>query len=225
MAAPLCLVPIKFCAARFTLLADDGTVSNTTGNYFVTNQVVTLGFTPVYSEGQDREVRNGCDCIIAADLAPNLFKRFTFELSKGALEPALEAMLLGQDPILDPVTPTSVIGINYLTDQITCVGTQGKVMMEGWTQGYEVDHQSGTYPWIHYRWPSTSWTLGANTLGADFQQEALVGFSRTNTEVGDPFADLPADGTSVIDSSVFSFWYTDDDPPDASCGLQTVVVV
>lgn len=217
MAAERCLIPIKLCAVRVTALNE---VGGPTDEYWVSDQIITLGFTPVNSEGQDREVRNGCDCIIAADKADDIFKRFTLEISKGALEPGMEAAMLGQDPILDPATPTAVIGINYPADQITSCTNRSRVALEGWSQAFNVDHQDTVYPWIHYRWPMTSWALGANTLGADFALEALTGFSITNPEFGDPYDDLPLDGTNKIDSSVFSWWYTADDPPTAACGVQ-----
>src|SRR5580765_1755262 len=100
MAAPKCLAVLKLCAVRVTPLNDDGTM-NDAGDYYVTNKTVTLGFTPDISTGSDREIRNGCDCIIAASKAQDILKRFTFQLDRGVLEPGLEAALLAQEAILD----------------------------------------------------------------------------------------------------------------------------
>lgn len=215
MAAPLCLGSIGFCALRVTALDDTGAPDT---DYYITDKSISLGLTTVISEGQDREVRNGCDCPIAFDKAEDVLKRFTFELAEGVVEPALLALLLGQDPILDPDTPTSVIGVNFRSDQLC-----GKpfVALEAWSKTSDLDHPNPTFPYWHWRWPATQWQLGANTLNADFLQPALTGFSRGNTEFGDPYNDLPADGTLVIDSDFFSFWMADDFPT-AACGLQTL---
>lgn len=219
MAAPKCLAIIKLCRVRVSLLNEDGSPE---GSYYVTDKTVTLGFTPEVITGADTQVLNGCGCLVATNKDPDLLKRFTFEMSDGVLEPGMLAMLLGQAPILDPVTPANVIGVNWTLDQLTCAGTASHVALEGWSQAYDVDHPDADYPWFHLRWPSTQWQLAANTLGADFLQPALTGFSRGNTEFGDPFNDLPNDGTLPIDSSFFSMWLEAADPPDAECLVQQI---
>ncbi len=217
MAAPKCPAIIKLCAVRATLLNDDGTPTST---YYVSDKTVTLGFTPVISTGQDREVRSGCDCIVAAKKAPDILKRFDFTLDQGVLEPAFIAMLLGQQPILDPVTASSVIGVNWLTDAFSC-GSPDIIALEGWSSAEDLDHPDPDYPWLHWLWPATTWQFGPQTLGADYFQPNLTGFSQGNTEFGDPYEDQPLDGTLIIDSSFFAFWLQSEDPPTAMCGTQT----
>src|SRR6185436_2716781 len=102
-----------------TPLNTDGT-PNDAGEYYVTDKTVSLGFTPELSTGTDREIRNGCDCIIAASKAQDILKRFTFALDRGNLEPALEAMLLSQEAILDPDDTDNVIGVNFSGDLGAC---------------------------------------------------------------------------------------------------------
>lgn len=218
MAAAKCLSIIKLCAVRATLLNADGTPSST---YYVTDKTVALGFTPDISTGQDREVRSGCDCIVAASKAPDILRRFTFQLDQGVLEPGLIAMLLGQQPILDPAAASNVIGVNWLVDQFAC-GSPQSVALEGWSSAEDLDHPDADFPWLHWRWPSTTWQIGPATLNADYFQPQLTGFSQGNTEFGDPFTDLPLDGTTVIDSSFFSLWLQAEDPPTAHCGTQTI---
>jgi hypothetical protein len=219
--ADKCPAIIKLCAVRVTLLDSTGAPVDAADNSYVSDKTVTLGFTPVVSEGQDREVRNGCDCIVASDKAPDLLKRFTFEIAQGVLEPALLAMLLGQTLITND--EDEVIGINWLTPA-TCVTSTTNVALEGWAQAYDSDHQDADLPWLHLLWPSTTWQLAPNTLSADFLQPALTGFSRGNTEFGDPYDDFPADGTGLLSSDFFSMWLTAEDPPTAECGAQSLVI-
>ncbi len=215
MASAKCPAIIKLCAVRVTLLDDDGTP---TEDYYVSDKTISLGFTPVVSEGQDREVRSGCDCIVAADKAPDILKRFTFEIAQGTLEPGLLAMILGQTPITD--VDGNTIGVNWNADQLTCAGTASHVALEGWSQAFDVDHPDADYPWLHLLWPDTQWQLAANTLSADFAQFALSGFSRGNTNFGDPYEDFPTDGTGLLQSEFFSMWLTAETPPSAVCGVQ-----
>jgi len=216
LAAAKCPAIIKLCAVRVSLLDDDGTPE---GTYYVSDKTVSLGFTPVLSTGQEREVRNGCDCVVATDKAPDVLLRFTFEIAQGVLEPGLLAMLLGQTPILDPDTPASVIGINMICDELC-----GKpyVALEAWAQAYDVDHPDPDFPWLHLRWPSTQWQLAPNTLSADFLSPALTGFSRGNSNFGDPFDDLPLDGTTPIAADCFAMWLQAEDPPTGVCGVQDI---
>jgi hypothetical protein len=220
MAAAKCLAALRFCTVRVTPLNDDGT-PNDAGEYYVSDKTVTLGFTPDISAGADREIRNGCDCIIAASKAQDILKRFTFQLDRGVLEPALEAMLLAQESILDPVDAANVIGVNFSSDLAACV--QGTVALEGWAQAEDLDHPDPDFPWWHFRWPWTQWQLGPGTLGADYFQPQVTGFNRANPVFGDPYLDLPASGTGVIANDFFGYWLQAEDPPSATCGIQTLV--
>jgi len=217
MAAPKCLAIIKLCAVRVTLLNTDGTPSDS-GDYYVTDKTVSLGFTPDISTGQDREIRNGCDCIVASSKAQDILKRFTFTLDRGNLEPGLEAMLLAQEAIVD--ADDSVIGVNFSSDLGACA--QAAVALEGWASAEALDHPDPDYPWLHFRWPWTQWQIGPGTLSADYFQPQVTGFNRANPEFGDPYNDLPASGTGVITNDFFGYWYQAEDPPTAVCGVQQI---
>ena len=219
MAAAKCLAALKFCTVRVTPLNADGT-PNDAGDYYVTDKTVTLGFTPELSTGADREIRNGCDCIIAASKAQDILKRFTFAFDRGVLEPALEAMLLAQTPIYDPAAAANVIGVDFSSDLAAC--TQTAVALEGWASAEDIDHPDADYPYWHFRWPWTLWQLGPGTLGADYFQPQVTGFNRANDQFGDPYTDLPADGTGLIAADFFSYWLEAEDPPAAACGIQTL---
>ncbi len=214
-----CLAQIKLCAVRVTPLNDDGT-PNDAGEYYVTNKTISLGITPEVSTGTDREVRNGCDCIVAASKAQDILKRFTFALDEGIVEPALEAMLLDQEAILDPDDSDVVIGVNYSGDLSRCA--QGAVALEAWCSAEDLDHPDADWPWWHLRWPWTQWQTGPQTASADYAQPQFTGFNRSNPEFGDPYNDLPASGTGVILNDFYGKWLQAEDPPTAECGVQTL---
>ncbi len=220
--ATFCPSTLKLCAVRLTLLDADGTPNSDPDNIYVTDKIITLGMNPVVSEGADREVRSGCDCIIAEDKADDILKRFSFEIGSGVLEPGMIAMLLGQQPINNEAG--DVIGVNWTTQTLVC-GGQNRVALEGWTVAQNFDHPDETLPWVHFRWPDTRWQIAANTLSADFTTWAFTGYSRSNPSFGDPYNDLPLDGTYPIDASFFAFWQcSDNEFPTPACGTQTLVI-
>ena len=217
MAAAKCLTSLKLCRVRVTLLDEIGAPDS---DYYVSDQTISLGFTPVISEGADNELRNGCGQVIASHKFPDVLKRFTFALTEGAVEPGLLAMLLGQSPILDPANADAVIGVDWNVP--ACGQEPVYVALEGWSSAEDCDHPDPDFPWWHFRWTSTTWQLGDNTLSADYLTPALTGFNRGNSEFGDPYSDLPYDGTLPITADFFSMWLQAEDPPTASCGVQQI---
>lgn len=212
---------IEICALRVTQLDDDGSPAAGADNFYVSNKTVTLAVNSDVEQGQRRTVRSGCGCIVATKRSRDILQGYTFEFTGGVWEPALEAMLLGGDPLLS-TDGTATIGLNVSGDQIGCDFVPRKVALEAWANAWDVNGPDGDLAYIHYIWPSTQWQKGSETLSEDFAQQALTGFSERNLNWGTgPHADGPTDGTSHASVDWFAKFMTGT-IPEASCDYQTV---
>lgn len=212
---------IQFCRTRVTLLGSDGTPTST---YYVSDKEVSLAVTPDVEAGQRRTVRSGCDCIVVTQRSSDVLLGYTFELVDGVWEPALEAMMLGYDAIVDTSTDPVVIGYNVSSDQLVCGGTQALVSLEAWSYAWDGQGQDADLGLIHWVWPLTKWQQAPATLGADPTTPTLTGFSEKNLNWGDPYIDQPADGTFLFTLDFHARWMEAlSNLPDASCGLQVLV--
>jgi hypothetical protein len=205
---------------RVTLLDELGNVADQENNYWVTDKLVSIAVNPEVEAGADLTLKGGCDCIIGTYRGPDLFKRHTFEVSIGALEFGMMALMLGATPILEGTDPDDVIGL-IGPNQVSCADAPPpNVALEVWSYAWEDDHQNEGLPYIHWLWPLTRWQVGPATLGVDFFQPALTGFSQSNPLWGaGPYDDDP--GVDVGDGP-YAVWLTDTAPPDAECAYGTI---
>lgn len=212
-----CASTVQICAIRATRLDDTGAPSSDTNNVYVVNDVLQLQFNPNIREGETREMRGGCGCNIATFDEEDEFRRFDLQLDAGRIEPGLLEMMLGTAVILDS---TNLIGFHFPT-KLACGVARPRVALEAWSKRWlDTDEQDSVYPWIHWLWTSTAWTLGQNTLQADFGPIVLTGKSRANSawDVG-PYGDQPeaATGHGLA-------WFDSGDLPTATCDYSHVAV-
>jgi hypothetical protein len=214
---------IQFCRTRVTLLDDDGTPASGSDNFYVSEKEVSLAITSDVEEGQRRTVRSGCGCVVVTQRSPDTLLGYTFELVDGVWEPALEAMMLGYDALVDTSDAPVVIGYNVSGDQLVCGGTQAKVALEAWAYAWDGQGQDADLGLIHFLWPMTQWQVAPATLSEEATTPTLTGFSTRNDNWGDPYTDGPTDGTAVVTVNFHARWMEAlDNLPDASCGLQTI---
>lgn len=212
-----CLASIHLCRLRVTRLDALGNPAAGPDNFYVTDNPLSLGVTPVISQGSDTELRGGCDCLVATRKGNDLLKRFTLQLDLAVLEPALLAMLVGGDVIEDA---GDKVGL-WWPSGISCADVQQpNVCIEGWQDAWEDDHQFDVLPYVHWIWPSVRWQIGPHTLQNDFNQPQLNGESRANPLWGEgPYGDLPEAAEPLG-----GFFFTDIVPPDPLCDDQTVAI-
>ena len=213
-----CGVSFGLCAVRLTVVDASGNVV-AGDNSYVTDQPIEITLTPNIETGNTVSVRNGCGCSVARFKFPDTFNWFEFTFNKAALEPEMEAFLLGASVIEDGA---DVVGLAF-PSSLDCDDDLPSVAFEFWTKHVVGSGQDGALPWIHWVFPSTSWSLADNTFGEDATQVSLNGFSRTNTQWGDgPYGDGPPDGQDIRDGG---YWKTDVDPPSAACEAVAVTLV
>lgn len=215
----ICGSSILACGMRITLLDDEGDVAAQSNNFYVTKNLIQIGINPDIEEGSDRTLKSGCDCIIATAKFPNLLKRFGFEISLGALEPALISLMTGGAVILDSSDVPVPIGWDWPV-QVSCYDSRPpKVALEVWSDNWDSDHQSAVLPNIHWIWPMTRWQIGPSQLNSDFAPMVLNGYSEGNNRWGHgPYNDDPG---QVI-GQLGSVYQTADAVPTGECGYQTV---
>lgn len=206
-----CYASAKFCRLRVTRIDATGAPAPGPNNAYVTDKPISVGFTPVLSQGTDAELRGGCDCVIASRKGDDFLKRWTLQLDLGTLEPALLEMLTGGSAIMDPLNPTDVIGVWWPTG-IDCGTTAARVAVEGWTELWDGDAPALAFTYGRFLWPSVRWTMGQGNLQADFLQPQLNGETQGNLAWGPgPYGDQPEDAQANG-----GFWYTNA-LPSASC--------
>jgi hypothetical protein len=211
-----CGVSFGVCAMRATLLDAEGNVADVEDNSYVSDKVVTVNLTPNIETGNTFSKRNGCGCSLARFKSADIFNWFEFAIARGALEPALEAMLLGGATIEDGA---DIVGLAF-PSALACEEGEVQVALEFWTQHVVGSGRDSIHPYVHWVFPTTIWQLGDNTAEEDLMDMNLTGFSRTNTAWGEgPYGDGPPDGQDISEGG---YWKTDIAPPAASCDLATV---
>jgi hypothetical protein len=210
-----CGVSFGICAVRLTKVDAAGNVI-AGDNSYVTDKPLSIALNPNIETGNTFSVRNGCGCSIARFKANDTFNWFEFTFTAAALEPEMQAFLLGADVIEDGA---DVVGLDF-PGSLACDDDEPAVALEFWTQHVVGSGQDGTYPWFHWVFPKTVWHLGDNTFEEDIAKPVVAGFSRTNAQWGDgPYGDGPPDGTHITEGG---YWKTADDPPTAECAAQAV---
>lgn len=208
-----CAGSIKVCRMRATRLTASGAPLEGVTSVYVTEQIVEMGMTPEVTEGDEKEVLNGCECLALSYRSPDRTKRYTFELKNALLEPALIEMMAGLT-IIPGVGVGSVIGNVLADDTASCVGTPNGVAIEMWSEAWSGGGPLAGFSHIHWIFPRTIWRVGEWTLNGDFLEVSMTGYSIPNGLFGDPYDDQPAGMPAYTQGAYF---FTAEDMPDAAC--------
>lgn len=211
-----CGVSFGVCVVRLTRV-DPVTGAVIAGlNSYVSDKAISVAVNPNIETGNTFSIRNGCGCSIARFKAPDTFNWFEFVFTQAALEPEMLSFLLGQETILDG---TDVVGLNW-DGSLACDEGVPAVALEFWTQHVVGSSQDSQFPWFHWVYPKTNWSLGDNTFEEGIAEPVVNGTSETNPLWGHgPYGDGPPDNQTVEEWAV---WKTDVDPPTPECAAQNV---
>lgn len=205
------------CGLRATMLDDLGNVQAGQNSY-VTDRQISMAFTPNIDAGNTFSQRNGCGCSLARFKAEDIFNWWEFTFTDGAVEPALEQLMIGGTAI--PDADGDVIGLHFPT-ALECSVAQPMVAVEFWTQHMNGSKKDSALPYIHWVFPASVWQYGDHTAEEDFMNPVLTGFSRSNDLWGSgPYADGPPDGSDV--GAEGAYWKTADTVPVADCATTSV---
>jgi hypothetical protein len=206
---------IHLCRVRVTRLNADGTPTPGPNNVYISAKPIQLVVTPVYSAGKDLELDGGCDCLIASYRGDDKLKRFDFELDLGQIEWDMVEMLTGSTIV---TSAGANVGVMFPVNQFQCTTpAQPLVGFEGWQHNWIQDHLDPVYPYTQWVFPGSKWAIQAMTLGNDFTQPKLTGFSRGNPNWGTGiYHDLPQAAGALGGG-----FMTATAPPADLCGYQT----
>lgn len=206
---------IDFCRMRVTLLDAVGNVADTTDNSYVTDKTIQMQITPDVETGEERTLKGCGGCVIATSRQQDRLKRWQLEINLAALEPALLQLLLGVDIITDGGDD---IGINGVS-QTDCEFEPTLVAVEAWANTIVDDAPDPNHPYAYFVWPATFWQFGQNSIGQDFWQPTVAGFSRSNPLWGTgPYDDLGV----AFSVDQWAIVQVAEAPPDAVCGYQHI---
>lgn len=213
MSSAVCPSAIHLCFVRITRLDSLGNPLPGPNNFFVSSTPMMLTVTPDILAGETKDMKGGCDQLIATYRGQDILKRFNFELDMGTIAPALEEILTGAAAIVDD--ESNPIGVQF---QVPCGTQQPYLAFEAWQDLWDCDHQPSTpYPYKRWVWPSSRWQRGAETLQNDFDQPKFTGFSVANGNWGMGIYD---DTPEAIQPN--GAWFFDDNLPEtADCSWQS----
>src|SRR3990167_5004802 len=163
-----CGVSFGLCAVRVTRVDASGNVI-AGDNAYVTDKPLSITLTPNIETGNTFSVRNGCGCSVARFKANDTFNWFEFTFQQAALEPEMQALMLGSETIVDGVD-TVVLAFQ---GALACDEDEPAVALEFWTQHIVGSGQDGTFPWFHLVFPKTVWALSDNSFEEDIAQPSL----------------------------------------------------
>lgn len=211
-----CGASFGVCAIRVTKVDVTGAVVDEPGNSYVSDNPTSVAVRPNFEEGQAFSLRSGCGCSIARFKAKDTFNWWEFTFQMGALEPVLQAMLLGSATIEDGA---DVVGEAF-AGALACDEDEPAVALEFWTQHILGGGQDALHPYIHWTFPKTVWRLGDNTFEEGFAQPTVEGFSRTNNQWGSgPYGDGPPDDQDISEGG---WWKENNGLPTADCAAADV---
>lgn len=211
-----CLSPVQICRLRITKLDSLGQVVAGPNNAYVTDKVTEIQPNPTIRTGDEINLPDGCGCDIVNYKNDDVLIRWELALTLGALEPALQSLLLGGDLIYDDSDTPVPIGWHWPLQAQCSTSGQPNVAVEAWSKAIDYDHPDPDLPWFHFIWPWAKFQIGQFTLGNSPATMPVNGFTRQNPNwLLGPYGDAPeavAQAGSVwLDTSV----------PDATCGFIT----
>ncbi len=210
-----CGVSFGACLVRITRLDSNGNVI-AGNNAYVSDKLISVGVTPNIEAGNSFSVRNGCGCGVARRKFPDTFNWWELSLNTAALEPEMQAFMLGAETITDS---GDVVGLAF-PSALSCEESAPAVAFEFWAENIVGSGKSADYPYFHWVFPSTTWVMGDNTFEEGPAQPTLNGTSQTNSNWGEgPYGDGPPDGEDISEGG---YWATSDELPDAECAAQAV---
>lgn len=207
----VCPSAIHLCFVRVTRLDSLGEPTAGPNNFYVSDKPMILTITPDILAGEVKDLKGGCDQLIATYRGQDILKRFNLELDTGAESPALEEILTGSAAILDGSDP---IGVQF---QAPCGTQQPFVAFEAWQDLWDCDHQpSDPFPYKRWVWPASRWQRGAETAQNDFTQPKFTGFTVGNSNWG---TGIYHDTPEAVQAN--GAWFYDDILPSADCSWQS----
>jgi len=203
MANNTCVGAVQTNILRVSRLLPLGYIDAGASNLYITDSVIEIGSTPVYSADTDLEQQNGSGVVCTSYSKVGSYKRHDLTMSLCTLDAELLELLTAATLV---TSGGDTIGAKFGTDENT-----EYVCLEAWQLVIVDGTQTGEY--VHWVWPKCQFTRGQTTRNNGILTLPLTGKAFVNRNVGlGPAGDWPA----VLDEP--DSFYIDSSIPVAACG-------
>ena len=213
MAETDCRPQVQACAIRVSRLDSNGVPSPGASNLIVSDALVSMGISAVYTDGDEIEDKNACGDVGVNFRGNDSFKRLDVTLQIITPDPFLQEMLSG-GVVLDPGGGAPQ---GYGMPPIGAVSGNG-VSVELWANRIDDGDLDLNYPYAWYAYPKIrNLRIGDYSHENGSLQPVFSGQAVENANWYDgPLNDWPADSDRVAQ------WVPTNTLPTAVCGYQTL---
>jgi len=210
-----CRPQVQACAIRVARLDTNGVPLPGANNLYVSDALVSMGFTAVYTNGDEIEDKNACGIVAVNFRGPDSFKRGDVTIQLTTPDPYLVEMLTGGD-VLDGAAGGDPKG--YAAPPIGEVTGNG-VSVELWSKRVDDGDLDADWPYAHWAYPKIkNLRIGDHTHQNGSLLPQLSGQAYENPNWYDgPVGDWPATSDRVYQ------WIPAQTMPTPSCAYQELV--
>ncbi len=169
-------------AMRVTTLNANSTPFTGSGGSWITNQFVSVGFTPTYQAGADA-AQLAADGTLCADFkSPDVLRYAALSIAICNPEPELRQVMSG-GLTFSPGVGQAVTG--YGAPDHGVAATPNGVAIEVWSRAVVNGKQSSVNPYWYWIFPyAQMWATGETTLENGYPAIVFTGYSFGNTSFG-----------------------------------------
>jgi hypothetical protein len=213
MAETDCRPQIHACAIRVSRLDSNGIPTAGADSAYISDSLVTMSVSPVYTDGDEIEDKNACGVVGVNFRANDSLKRADVTLQIITPDPFLSEMLSGGS-VLDPGGGAPMGWAAPSIGEVTGNG----VSIELWAKRIDNGDLDLNYPYAHWAYPKVrNLRLGDYTHENGSNQPTFSGQAVENSQWFDgPGDDWPNDSTQ------FAQWVPTATLPTTGCAYVTV---
>lgn len=147
MAESDCRAQVNACAMRISLLASNGAPLVGASNAYVTNALVTLAWSSVYTDGEEIEEKNACGATAISYRSRDTFTRGDVTITLVSPDPFASALLSGGSTLTVAARP-----LGFAAPPIGPVTGNG-ISIELWAARVLDGTDDPDYPYAHWAYP------------------------------------------------------------------------
>lgn len=209
-----CLAQIQACAMRVARLEPNGVPDPGANNLYVSDSLIKFEYTPVYSTGDEFEVKNACGDVCVNFKDQDRLKRADATLEICTPDPELSELLSGG------VVLTAGAAVGYGAPTVGATPNPNGVSIELWTKRIDDDgNLDDVYPYAWWVFPRMYLRPAARTFENNPVNNLFEGYGLENPNwYNGPTNNWPLPNGS---SRIFQ-WIPTTYIPTAMCGYQTI---
>lgn len=212
MAEQDCRGQVNACRIRVARLDTNGVPLPGANNLYVSDALVSLAFSAVYTDGDEIEEKNGCGISKVNYRSPDTFKRGDVEITLVTPDPYLSEMLSAGDVLTAAPRPKG-----FAAPPLGEVTGNG-VSIELWSIRVDDGGDDANYPYAHWAYPRVkNLRIGDHSHEQGVLKPVFSGQAYENINWFDgPTGDWPATSDRVYQ------WLPTNVLPVASCSYQVL---